>query len=34
MGLRQVMRSLRQVAQLNSPVLLLGATGSGADIIA
>jgi len=34
MGLRQVMRSLRQVAQLNSPVLLLGETGTGKEVIA
>ncbi len=34
LGLRQVMRSLRQVAQLNSPVLLLGETGTGKEVIA
>ena len=34
MGLKQVMRSVRQVAQLNSPVLLLGETGTGKEVIA
>lgn len=34
MGLKQVMRSLRQVAQLNSPVMLLGETGTGKEVIA
>jgi transcriptional regulator with GAF, ATPase, and Fis domain len=33
-GLKQVMRSVRQVAQLNSPVLLLGETGTGKEVIA
>jgi transcriptional regulator with GAF, ATPase, and Fis domain len=34
MGLTQVMRSVRQVAQSNSPVLLLGETGTGKEVIA
>ena len=33
-GLRQVMKMARQVAPLDSPVLLLGETGSGKDVIA
>jgi len=33
-GLREVMRKVRQVAGLDSPVLLLGETGTGKDVIA
>jgi transcriptional regulator with GAF, ATPase, and Fis domain len=33
-GLRNVIEQVRQVAQLNSPVLLLGETGVGKDVIA
>ena len=33
-GLRQVMYMVRQVASLDSPVLLLGETGSGKEVIA
>lgn len=33
-GLRQVMDLVRKVAALNSPVLMLGETGSGKDVIA
>ena len=33
-GLRNVMEMVRQVAQMNSPVLLLGETGAGKEIIA
>jgi transcriptional regulator with GAF, ATPase, and Fis domain len=33
-GLKKVMNMLRQVAPLNSPVLLLGETGAGKDVIA
>ena len=33
-GLRDVMRQVRQVAELDSPVLLLGETGVGKDLIA
>jgi transcriptional regulator with GAF, ATPase, and Fis domain len=33
-GLRDVMRMVQQVAALNSPVLLLGETGVGKDVIA
>jgi len=33
-GLRHVMESVRQVASLESPVLLLGETGTGKDVIA
>ncbi len=33
-GLRQVMEMVRQVAPLNNPVLLLGETGTGKEVIA
>lgn len=33
-GLRDVMQKVRQVASLDSPVLLLGETGTGKDVIA
>ena len=33
-GLKKVMNMVRQVAPLNSPVLLLGETGAGKDVIA
>ncbi|BBO79046.1 ATPase AAA [Desulfosarcina widdelii] len=33
-GLKQVMSQVQQVAALNSPVLLLGETGTGKDVIA
>ena len=33
-GLRQVMEKVRQVAKMDSPVLLLGETGVGKDVIA
>ncbi len=33
-GLKKVMKMVRQVAPLNSPVLLLGETGAGKDVIA
>ena len=33
-GLRDVMRNVQQVASLDSPVLLLGETGTGKDVIA
>jgi len=33
-GLHEVMQQVRQVAPLNSPVLLLGETGTGKDVIA
>jgi transcriptional regulator with GAF, ATPase, and Fis domain len=33
-GLRQVMHKVQQVASLDSPVLLLGETGTGKDVIA
>lgn len=33
-GLKRVMESVRQVAPLNSPVLLLGETGAGKELIA
>lgn len=33
-GLREVMQKVRQVASLDSPVLLLGETGTGKDVIA
>ncbi len=33
-GLKNVMKLVRQVASLNSPVLLLGETGTGKDILA
>ncbi len=33
-GLRDVMTKVRQVASLDSPVLLLGETGTGKDVIA
>lgn len=33
-GLREVMRKVRQVASLDSPVMLLGETGTGKDVIA
>jgi len=33
-GLKQVMHEVQQVAALNSPVLLLGETGTGKDVIA
>jgi transcriptional regulator with GAF, ATPase, and Fis domain len=34
LGLREVMEQVRQVAPLGSPVLLLGETGTGKDVIA
>jgi DNA-binding NtrC family response regulator len=33
-GLKEVMKMVRQVAHLNSPVLLLGETGTGKEVIA
>ena len=33
-GLRDVMRMVHQVAPLNSPVLLMGETGTGKELIA
>jgi len=33
-GLKQVMHKVQQVASLDSPVLLLGETGTGKDVIA
>ncbi len=33
-GLRDVMQKVQQVASLDSPVLLLGETGTGKDVIA